>query len=123
MTFAPKTIQHDQPLEDAAEYMRKLHVRHLPVMRAGKVVGILTSRELNLLSAFNDLDLLSEKVEAAMIRNPVSVDLMTPLADVARIMVEGECSGVLVTERGKTIGIFTEIDALRALAEYFDETE
>src|SRR5437879_4833811 len=46
MTPAPHTIGVEQPLAVAAALMQAHHIRHLPVLHGGKLVGILSERDV-----------------------------------------------------------------------------
>src|SRR3954452_20708975 len=46
MTRDPHTVSPDVSWEDAAALLDQLHVRHLPVVEGGRVVGILSARLL-----------------------------------------------------------------------------
>jgi len=46
MTALQYTIEHSQGLLEASEMFRKHHIRRLPVMREGKIVGIVTTRDV-----------------------------------------------------------------------------
>lgn len=119
MTLAPKTVSFDQTLEQASDYMRKLHVRHLPVMRGGKPVGVISDRDIFLVLTFRDQEALSSKVGEAYTPDPYLASPDASLADVATQMMSHKYGSVLVMENDKLIGIFTSLDALRALADVF----
>jgi CBS domain-containing protein len=46
MTAAPEVLQPDSELADAAHLMLELGIRHLPVVRSGRLVGVLSIRDL-----------------------------------------------------------------------------
>ncbi len=117
MTPAPKTIGHDQSMELASEYMRKLHVRHLPVLKAGKLVGVISERDINLVLTFANPEALKLPVEEALTPDPYVVSPDTPLREVVTYMADKKLGSALVAEGEKVVGIFTAIDALRALAD------
>ena len=117
MTFVPKTIGFDQSLEQASDYMRKLHVRHLPVLKGGKLVGIVSDRDINMVLTFKDVDALALKVEEALTPDPYFTTPDAPLDQVAEHMFEKRYGCALVMDNGKLVGIFTAVDALRALTE------
>lgn len=119
MTLAPKTIAYDQTLEEASEYMRKLHVRHLPVTKGGRPIGIVSDRDISLLLSFRDLGTLSMKVENALTPNPYFTTPNASLGKVAEHMANEKFGCVLVMEQNRLVGIFTTIDALKALADVF----
>ena len=119
MTPAPKTIRADQTLEQASDYMRKLRVRHLPVTKLGKPVGMLSDRDISLAMNFANLDALSMKVESALTPDPFITSPNEPISKVAEHMVQNKYGCVLVMEQGLLVGIFTTVDAMRALADVF----
>ncbi len=119
MTPAPKTIDADETLEKAGEYMRKLRVRHLPVTKNGKPIGMLSNRDISLAVSIANLDGLSMKVERFLTPNPYLTSPEEPINTVAEHMLEEKYGCVLVMEHGLLVGIFTTIDALRAIADIF----
>jgi CBS domain-containing protein len=46
MSASPATVSPESSPYDALEQMRKLHVRHLPVVERGRVVGMISMRDL-----------------------------------------------------------------------------
>lgn len=117
MTYVPKSIGFDQTIEQASEFMSKLHMRHLPVLKGGKLVGILTDRDINLVLSFKDVDPKTMKVEEAYTPDPYFTTPDAPLNEVVNHMAENKFGCALVMDNGKLVGIFTEIDAYKALSE------
>jgi len=122
MTASPLTIRPDETLADALEIMRRGQCRHLPVVQAGKLVGILSLRDLELIAALGDhaanryatrYDRLL--VSDAMVAEPYSVDGDTAAPDVLAAMESRRLGSVVVTDDGHVIGVFTTVDALREL--------
>lgn len=117
MTRAPRSIDPQQSVETAREWMDELKVRHLPVREDGDIVGILSDRDLNLVMGSRS-DARSLKVEDAMISAVRSVGDGRLVSEVAREMLDHRIGSVIVTGRdGGLLGIFTDTDALRILAE------
>jgi acetoin utilization protein AcuB len=117
MTPAPHTIGADQPLTVASEIMTTHHIRHLPVLRAGHAVGILSQRDVQLVSGLPLVNPAHVTVEEAMSEDIYAVAPDTPLDEVAATMADNKYGAALVTEHGRVTGIFTTIDALAVLAE------
>lgn len=115
MTANPHTIGRDLTLTVAHELMRKHGVRHLPVLHGGKLVGVLSQRDLYFLETFKDVEQDKVTVEEAMTPDPFIVELTAKLGDVARTMADHKYGAAIVVESGKVVGIFTAIDALHAL--------
>jgi acetoin utilization protein AcuB len=120
MTYVPKTIGTDQTIAAASEVMKKLRIRHLPVLRAGKLVGILTDRDVNLILGFKDVDPTTLKVEEALTPEPYFTTPDAPLNEVVSMMAEKKFGCALIVDNGALVGIFTEVDAFRALAELLE---
>lgn len=119
MVPSPHTIGKDQTLERAHAMMRQHGIRHLPVLEGGKLVGLLSSRDLLFIETLRDVDPATVTVEEAMSQNPYVVPTSAPLADVCAQMGEHHYGSAIVTDErgGGVVGIFTAIDALRLLAE------
>lgn len=117
MTYVPKSIGLDQSLSQAYDVMRKLHLRHLPVLKGGQLVGVLTDRDINLVMGFKDVDPEKTTVEEAYTPDPYITKPTTLLNEVVSHMAEKKYGCALVVDNGKLVGIFTEVDAYKALAE------
>jgi acetoin utilization protein AcuB len=117
MTYQPHTIGNDQTIEQAQKVMRDLRVRHLPVLKGGQLVGILTERDINLVLSFENSKAGQMKVEEACSERPYTTSPSTPLDQVVDHMAEKKYGSAIVTDNGKVVGIFTDVDAMRALAE------
>ena len=116
MTGMPHTIGRDIPIKTALGMMREHSFRHLPVQDGGKLVGILTDRDLKLASSFAEAQNLT--TEEVMSPDPYTVSPETPLDRVVFEMAEHKYgSAVIKQANGKVVGIFTAIDALRAFGE------
>jgi len=117
MTYVPKTIGAEQTIATASEYMRKLHIRHLPVLKGGQLVGILTDRDINLVLGFKDVDASTLTVDEALTPAPYFTSPDAPLDEVVALMAEKKFGSALVVDNGKLVGIFTDVDALKALSD------
>jgi len=115
MTPSPHTIGRAQPLEVAQEMMLTHHIRHLPVLDGGALVGILSERDVRLVESIAGTDAKTTLVEEAMTPEPYMVAADAPLRDVVEEMIAHKYGCAVVMERGHVVGIFTTIDALRAL--------
>jgi acetoin utilization protein AcuB len=115
MTPAPHTIGRDQPLALAHERMRTFGVRHLPVLDGGKLVGIISQRDALLVETLRDVDPSKVPVEDAMSTDVHTVAPDAPLRQVAKDMADHKYGCAVVTEGAHVVGIFTTVDALRAL--------
>lgn len=114
----PVMVPETTSIDAMAELMEKHGVRHLPIVRDGGVVGVVSDRDLRLalgLSAERRNQVIARDIMAA---DPISVLADTPLDEVAFDMSERKIGSVLVYEEsGEYLGIFTVTDALNALIE------
>ena len=122
MTPFPHSIDIYEPLAQARAMMRDGHFRHLPATRGGKMVGVVTDRDVKLLLGpdFGNPDEQELKVRDAYVDKPCVVLASTPLAAVARTIAEHHIGSAIVTKNDKLVGIFTVTDACRALAEVLE---
>lgn len=120
MTHVPKSIGADRPLKHALDLMKELHIRHLPVLSGGTLVGILTERDINLVLDFKGADADEMTVQDAFTPDPYFTHPNAPLNEVAAMMAEKKYGCAIVVDNHKLVGIFTEIDALRALSDLLE---
>lgn len=123
MTPFPWWVDIDEPLLAARELMRKHKVRHLPVKAEGKLVSVITDRDLKF-ALDPDLGLPpreSLRVRDVCVYTAFIVDIDSRLDDVLETMAERKIGSALVTRDGKLVGIFTSPDACRTLARMIRE--
>jgi acetoin utilization protein AcuB len=114
MTSGPHSVGAEQTLAHAATVMQKHGVRHLPVLHGGKLVGIVSDRDLRLLEAMPDVNAALITVSDAMTAGVYSVSPETPIHEVVRKMAEQKYGSAVVMEHDKIVGIFTTVDVCRA---------
>jgi acetoin utilization protein AcuB len=118
MTPQPWTIRKDAKMSQAHELMRAHRIRHLPVLQGGKLVGVVSDRDLHLIETLPDSDPAEVTVEEAMSENVYVVSSDDPVDAVVEKMAGHKYgSAIVVTRRGVVEGIFTTIDALQVLAD------
>lgn len=124
MTPDPVTITDDTSMMKAIHLMKQNRFRRLPVMHDGKLVGIVTDRDLKEASPSKatTLDvhelyyLLAElQVKDIMTRDPITVRPDDTVEHAAQLMLENTISGLpVVDETGQLRGILTQSDVFRA---------
>ncbi len=117
MTYTPISIEKDAPLLEAATLMSNNNIRHLPVMNKGKIEGVLSTKDINLIRTLKDVDIAKLKVNDCYTPNAYSVKPTTPLTDVLDEMAEKKYGCVLINDNEHLVGIFTWVDALRAMSD------
>jgi acetoin utilization protein AcuB len=116
MTPTPATVSTDLTLADAMDRMFADNIRHLPVVNdVGRLVGMLSTRDIAVTASLRGMDPAKLTVEAAMSPAPYTCAADTPLSDVALAMEKDRLGSTIVTDDGKPIGMFTTTDAMRAL--------
>lgn len=123
MTRSPHTIGVEQSLALARRFMSEHQVRHLPVLHGGQLVGVLSAREVEALEVLPGSRHLT--VEETMVPNVYVTSENAPLDSVAEEMALRRVgSAVVVTgnEHTEVLGVFTAVDALRALADVLRST-
>ena len=121
MTKAPHSIGAEQPLTRARAMMVTNGVRHLPVLHGGKLVGILSDRDIRVIESIDGADLSCMTVSDAMSEDVYCVPPETPLDEVVREMATHKYGSTVVASGGRIIGIFTTVDVCRSLANLLRE--
>jgi len=117
MTTTPHSIGVDQTLAKAHEMMREHGIRHLPVLTGGRLVGLVTERDLRLVESLKDVDPHVVKVEDAMSTSVYAVRPDSPLDEVVGTMGQKKYGSAVVMQNEKVVGMFTTVDICRAFAE------
>jgi acetoin utilization protein AcuB len=120
MTPAPHSIGQEQPLAQAHKLMRDHQIRHLPVLHGGKLVGVLSDRDLHLIETLRDVDPETVTVEEAMSPTVYTIAPKAALDEVVREMARHKYGCAVIEDGGKVVGVFTTVDALRAFADMLE---
>ena len=116
-TQNPITVTEDIAIDELIMLMEGAGIRHLPVVGQGKVIGIISDRDIRLFSGLSDPEKYQVCAGDIMSPNPLTLSSNTPLEDVALLMSDKKAGSVIVVEDGQFYGIFTATDALNALVE------
>lgn len=118
------TIPRNLSIADARQRMFNHHIRHLPVMEDGHVVGIVSERDLNTLRSLSrKIDPDQMEVSTAMVSNPYICHPDTPLDEVVETLANHKIGCALVTDQGKLVGVFSVIDGLKQLVRMLRKEE
>jgi acetoin utilization protein AcuB len=125
MTPNPITIDADATVIEAVHLLKEKGIRRLPVMKDGKLVGLVTERMLLTFSPGKSTSMDSWQVHYLLSKTPVreamnprpnTVTPETELADCAQILHDRKLNGItVVDEQGRLVGILTTTNALEAL--------
>jgi acetoin utilization protein AcuB len=127
MTKEVVTITSTSSIGAAIELMRQHGFRRLPVVEEGKLIGIVTDRDLR--QATNSPLVLRErwyseflldaiKVRSCMTADPITVDPSMPVVDAARRLRQHKIGGLPVVaadDSRRVVGMVTVTDMLDCL--------
>lgn len=113
----PISISPEEKLSEAYARMNKHNIRHLPVIDAGKLVGIITDRDLRLAtSMLSEHPFKPSEVVSKVMTSPVqTVSPQDPIELALQLMRELKIGSLPVLEEDKLVGIITGVDILDAM--------
>ena len=132
MSYPVVTVVPEMPINEALTLMRREHIRRTPVIKDGKLVGIVSDKDLlnaspspaTSLSIWEMNYLLSKiTVKDVMTKEVRTVTDDTPIEDAARIMADNKIGGLPVTRDDKVVGIITETDLFKIFLEMMGARE
>jgi len=110
MTREVVTIGPETPCDEARRLMEEHRIRHLPVVDAGRLVGMLSDRDVRSV-AVQSPGAVAGRI---MTPDPVTVTPQTRVEHAARLMLDARFGSLPVTEGHTLVGIVTYTDLLRA---------
>ncbi|MBX3700098.1 MAG: CBS domain-containing protein [Dokdonella sp.] len=114
----PITVREDTGIEELRRLMDQHGIRHLPVLRDGRVVGVVSDRDVRAVVGLSVAEKLQVCASDIMADDPLTVSARASLDEVAYAMAQRKVGSAIVTEaNGRFLGIFTASDALNALIE------
>jgi len=125
-------VPPDMPINEALNLMKKDHIRRAPVVHNGKLVGIVSDKDLlnaspspaTSLSVWELNYLLSKiTVNDVMTKKVLTVQENTPIEEAARILADNKIGGLPVMRGDKVVGIITETDLFKIFLELMGARE
>jgi acetoin utilization protein AcuB len=126
------TLNPRMPIMEALDLLKREHIRRAPVIEDGKMVGIVSDKDLinaspseaTSLSVWELNYLLSKiLVREVMTRDVLSVSEDTPIEEAARIMADNKIGGLPVLRGDEVVGIITETDLFKVFLELMGARE
>ena len=115
MSPTPQTVRPGTNAAVALKMMKQFKIRHLPVTEDGRVVGIISDRDLRAIACVASLD--GYDVRQIMTKDPYRVKMTASLADVSMAMSRNKYGAAIVLGKDDEVaGIFTTTDATKVLA-------
>jgi acetoin utilization protein AcuB len=119
------TVDVNDSMQDATRLLKEHNIRGLPVMENGKLVGVVTDRDLKKASASDAttleihelLYMISRiKVKEIMTQDPITISVDSTIDEAAEVLLENKLSGApVVDDKGQVVGIITQIDIFRVI--------
>jgi len=132
MTSKVFTVEQDDLIDRVFFLIHYERIRHLPVVEKGKVVGIVSDRDLykalgpksnsSAIEAVTgadttELHVVAKKVRHIMRRGVITVKRDTPASEAAALMADNRISALPVVDKGnKLAGILSSTDILRVFS-------
>lgn len=132
MSRPPITIGPEMSIHDALALFKKERIRRAPVIKSGKLVGIVSEKDLlnaspspaTTLSVWEMNYLLSKlTVSELMTKDVITVTEDTPIEEAARIMADNKIGGLPVVKGTRVVGIITETDLFKMFLELMGARE
>jgi len=132
MSRPPVIVGPDLPIHEALALFKRERIRRAPVIKGGKLIGIVSEKDLlnaspspaTTLSIWEMNYLLSKlTVSEVMTKNVITVTEDMPIEDAARIMADSKIGGLPVVKGTRVVGIITETDLFKLFLELMGARE
>ena len=122
MTSFPYFVGLEDSVLELEKVMDERGIRHLPVQDKGKLVGIISERDLHhrVKRTAAPEEKKSVRARDVMVADPYVVTFNTPLKEVVAQMARRRIGAVIVERRGKLAGILSAMDVCRIFGEYLE---
>ena len=124
------TLGLSDDLYKAEKLFKENHIRHIPVVENGKVIGMLSLSDLKRISFLDAYDADEVQIDNAiykmlgiehiMIKDPIKVDVNATIKSVAEILSKKEFHALPVVDNDKLVGIVTTTDLLVYLLDQYE---
>ena len=130
MTFKPSAVGPRDSLQKVIELLRRRDIRSVPVIEEGRLVGIVTDRDIGQVAPayplFRDETEIRRyrenlTVTAAMTADPMTISADAPLVQAAKVLETYRISSLPVVDGEKLVGMISVMDLLRAFVEQNEE--
>ncbi|HTD64541.1 MAG TPA: CBS domain-containing protein [Verrucomicrobiae bacterium] len=114
MTTAPVTVEPDATLGEVAVLMKQEDCGSIPVVEDGRLVGIVTDRDIVIRGVATGSDPKTQRVSTVMSADPVTIRPDDDLTDAEKVMADRQIRRLPVVENGKLVGIIVTAQIARA---------
>jgi CBS domain-containing protein len=122
MMGSPVTLKSDDTLDLANDVISLGRIRHIPIVESGKLVGVLSERDL-IGTAASEIFGLKQRTKSALLKTTliksvmkkrvITVEPDTAIKDAAHLMAERKIGCLPVVSEGTLVGLVTTTDVLR----------
>ena len=122
MMGSPVTLKSDDTLDLANDVISLGRIRHIPIVESGKLVGVLSDRDL-IGTAASEIFGLKQRTKSALLKTTliksvmkkrvITVEPDTAIKDAAHLMAERKIGCLPVVSEGTLVGLVTTTDVLR----------
>ncbi len=113
------SLDKAKTVKDAAALMVSNDIGSVVVISSDQPIGIVTERDILKKVTFPSKDPSSVKLESIMTSPLITIDVDASLGEATMVMTEKKIRRLLVTEKGKIIGIFTQRDLQNKVLDIF----
>ena len=130
MTCDPASVGPNDSLQMVVELLRRRDIRSVPVLEDGRLIGIVTDRDVRQVAPayplFREEDEIRRYTEnltvtAAMTADPMTISPDAPLIDAAKVLETYRISALPVVDGTELVGMLTVTDLLRVFVEQNEE--
>lgn len=127
------TVKPEDAIIDAVELMRIHRIRHIPVLERGRLVGIISDRDVRHAlparrgskgtSDDSGTALFETRISELMTRHPITVEPQATIREAAEIVCREKIGALPVVSDGLLVGIVSAEDLLWAFVERTTDEE
>ena len=126
MTKKVYTVTPDDSVSTAAKILKEKNIKHLPVVKNGKIKGIISDRDIKeyIPSKATSLDvyelhylLAKTRVKEIMKKKVITTTPDTPIEEAALTMLEKNIGSLPVLDAGRLVGIISDRDIFRVVVD------
>jgi acetoin utilization protein AcuB len=130
MTRDPTSVGPNDSLQRVVELLRRRDIRSVPVLEDGRLIGIVTDRDVRQVAPAYPLFREEEEIRrytenltvtAAMTADPMTIAPDAPLVEAAKVLETYRISALPVVDGTKLVGMLTVTDLLRVFVEQNEE--
>jgi acetoin utilization protein AcuB len=119
MTAFPYHVRVDDPIAEVERLMLEHGIRHVPVQDGGRVIGVISERDLHrfVRPALPERDRERIRARDVLVPDPYVVEMNAPLDEVLAEMARRQIGSAIVVRHQRLAGILSVTDVCRVLAE------